>query len=230
VTLVILPTYNEADNIEKMLREILRENPTVDILVVDDNSPDGTAKIVQAFQKGSSKIHLLNRPRKEGLAAAYIAGFSWGLSHNYQVLVEMDADFSHSPKDLTKLLEKIEESDVVVGCRYVTGGGTVGWSRLREFISRGGNIYAKTFLRLPYSDLTGGFTAWRREVLEKIDISTIRSKGYAFQVELKYHAHHKGFKMIEVPIHFRNRQMGKSKMSGQIVWEAAFRVLQLRRV
>lgn len=228
-TLVVIPTYNEAENISNLLNQLTKHIGGFDVLVVDDNSPDGTKDIVLRFMKHEPSVHLLVRPKKEGLGSAYIAGFRWGLERGYQGLVEMDADFSHQPSDVPRLIEALKESDVVIGCRYGDGGGIAGWSVFRQAISRGGNLYAQKILRLPVLDLTGGFNAWRREVLEKIDISNVRSKGYAFQVELKYRAHKNGFKLKEIPIHFENRRLGKSKMSGNIIWEAAFRVLELRR-
>lgn len=226
-SLAILPTYNEADNIGRLLKQIL-ELSDIDVLVVDDSSPDGTAKMVMQRAASEERVHLLSRPRKEGLAAAYIAGFSWGMAQGYSHLIEMDADFSHNPIDLPRFLEAIKTHDVVVGCRYIQGGGISGWPWARKFISHAGNIYAQTVLCLPYKDLTGGFNAWRKQVLETIQIESIRSKGYAFQVELKYRAHKAGYRIQEIPIHFQNRVSGRSKMSGSIVWEAAFRVFQMR--
>jgi dolichol-phosphate mannosyltransferase len=227
--LVVVPTYNEAENINNLLYELTREVSGIDILVVDDNSPDRTQEIVKRFMKHTPSVHLLQRPGKAGLATAYIAGFRWGMERHYQSFIEMDADFSHKPQDVARFITALETYDAVIGCRYIDGGGISGWSVLRQAISRGGNVYAQTMLGLPFKDLTGGFNGWRRSVLEKINISTIRSKGYAFQVELKCRAHRAGFKLIEIPIHFENRRLGKSKMSSRIVWEAAFRVLELRR-
>lgn len=227
--LVVVPTYNEAENISKLLFALTRDVDDIDVLVVDDSSPDGTAKLVETFRQRNDRVHLLSRPKKDGLAGAYLAGFQWGLPRGYRYLIEMDADFSHTPADVNRFLEELKTYDAVVGCRYIDGGGIIGWSWLRQFISRGGNIYAQSVLSLPYRDLTGGFNAWRREVLEAIDISTIRSKGYAFQVELKCRAHRKGFRIKEIPIQFQNRLHGKSKMTFRIVGEAAFRVLEMRR-
>ena len=227
--LVIVPTYNEAENINRLLFEVIRDVPNVEVLVVDDNSPDGTRDIVTRFMQHEPRVHILNRAKKDGLAAAYIAGFQWGLDRNYDIIIEMDADFSHRPSDVNRLLESLKTNDVAVGCRYTEGGGISGWGFLRQFISRGGNYYARFILGLPVQDLTGGFNAWKRAVLEKIDIHTIRSQGYSFQVELKFRALKNKFTLQEVPIHFQNREHGYSKMSGRIVWEAAFRVLQMRR-
>lgn len=228
--LVVVPTYNESENINQLLFQLTREVSDIDVLVVDDSSPDGTAEIVKRFMRHEPRVHLLSRPKKDGLAGAYIAGFGWGLERGYRFVVEMDADFSHQPTDVPRLLEALQTHDAAIGCRYKEGGRISGWSFLRQFISRGGNIYAQTILGLKVKDLTGGFNAWRREVLEKIGIHNIRSRGYAFQVELKTRAHKAGFQLTEIPIHFENRRLGKSKMSGSIVWEAAFRVLQLRRI
>lgn len=227
--LVIVPTYNESENISNLLNQLTKHVGGFDVLVVDDNSPDGTKDFVLRFMKHEPQVHLLVRPKKEGLGSAYIAGFRWGLERGYKILIEMDADFSHTPADVPRLIEALKTADVAVGCRYGTGGGISGWSLLRQAISRGGNLYAQRILRLPVLDLTGGFNAWKREVLEKINIDSVKSKGYAFQVELKYRAHRNGFKIAEIPIHFENRKLGKSKMSGNIVWEAAFRVLEMKR-
>jgi dolichol-phosphate mannosyltransferase len=227
--LVIVPTYNESENINALLFKVTREVDGVDILVVDDNSPDGTQEIVKRFALHEKRVHLLPREKKQGLAVAYKAGFRWAFERGYSVVIEMDADFSHSPSDLPRFIETLKEADAVVGCRYVAGGGISGWGMLRQLISRGGNWYAQKVLGLPYLDLTGGFNAWKREVLETIGIDNLKSQGYAFQVELKTRAHRAGFKIKEIPIHFENRKLGRSKMSGKIVWEAAFRVLELKR-
>lgn len=227
-TLVIVPTYNESENIVSLLESLRKSAPEVDILVVDDTSPDGTFRIVQDLQKSHPTIHLLIRSEKQGLAAAYVAGFRWGLERDYQQLIQMDADFSHAPQDVPRIAAALANNDVVSGSRYTAGGSVGGWGWLRQVISRGGNWYARGILRLGFSDLTGGFNGWRREVLERIDIGTLRSRGYAFQVELKYRAHRAGFQLAEIPIRFENRRLGKSKMSGSIVWEAALRVWQMR--
>lgn len=228
-TLILVPTYNEIENITKFLNALI-EIPSVDVLVIDDNSPDGTALAVQELQKNTQRIHLLNREKKEGLAKAYLAGFKWGFERGYEVFIQMDADFSHSPKDVPRLLEALKTHDVAMGSRYVPGGATSGWSLIRKAISRGGNIYAQAILGIPYKDMTGGFNAWKKPVLEKMHLSEVKSKGYAYQVEMKYRCHKAGFKIKEVPILFENRVLGVSKMSGQIVWEAAGRVLKLRNL
>ncbi len=228
-SLVIVPTYNEAENILLLLQEIRKEAPNLHVLVVDDNSPDGTAKLVKEAQAKFPNLHLLNRVKKDGLALAYIAGFHWALEKGYGFIIQMDADFSHQPKSLPKFLERLEKYDVVVGSRYIEGGGTQGWSWIRQLISRGGNVYAKLILGLPFSDLTGGFNGWRAEVLKTIDLPSITARGYAFQVELKYRACRHGFQLVEQPILFENRRYGVSKMTGSIVWEAAIRVVQMRK-
>ena len=226
--IAIIPTYNEAENIRGLLKCLIETYSDLELLIVDDNSPDGTGSIVKQWQKTDPRIHLLARAGKDGLAAAYLAGFDWALKRKFDCILQMDADFSHNPKDVGRLLAVLSRADVAVGCRYTEGGDTIGWSPARRFISRGGNFYARRILGLHYRDLTGGFNAWKREVLESIQLSTIRSRGYAFQVELKYRAGRAGFSLEEVPIHFENRRFGTSKMSGDIVWEAAFRVFQMR--
>lgn len=227
-TLVIIPTFDEKENIEAIVRAVAEIVPEVEILVVDDNSPDGTSEIVRSRLVPSGRVHLMTRERKGGLAGAYIAGFGWAKEKGFMRVVQMDADFSHAPKDVRRMLDALDGRDLVIGARYVEGGGTSGWSFLRTGISRGGNAYARNMLRLPFFDLTGGFTAWQLPALERIGYETIRSRGYAFQVELKYRAYKHGLKVVEIPIHFENRKLGKSKMSSQIVFEAAFRVAKLR--
>jgi dolichol-phosphate mannosyltransferase len=227
-SLIIVPTYNEIENIVQLLAALNQEVPSSDVLVVDDNSPDGTAEAVKKFAANHPQVHLLLRDKKNGLAGAYIAGFHWGLQRDYEQFVQMDADFSHSPKDVVRLLKALETHDQAMGSRYIPGGKTSGWTLPRILISRGGNIYAKTVLNLPYQDLTGGFNAHRRRVLENIQLDQITSRGYAFQVEIKYRTFKKGFSQIEIPILFENRRLGSSKMSQDIVREAALKVLKLR--
>lgn len=228
--LVIVPTYNEVENIPQLLKELNEKAPHCDVLVVDDNSPDNTADSVKTFAKNHPQVHLLSREKKDGLAGAYIAGFRWGLERHYDRFVQMDADFSHSPADVPRLIKALETYDQAMGSRYVKGGSTSGWTLPRVFISRGGNIYARTVLHLPFHDLTGGFNAHRRKVLETIGLGEITSRGYAFQVEIKYRTFKKGFTQTEIPILFENRKYGVSKMSQDIVKEAAFKVFQLRNL
>ncbi len=227
-TLVIIPTYNEKDNIAAIIPEIAGLQLGVDILVVDDNSPDKTADVVRSLQKTFSNVHLLVREKKNGLGRAYIAGFQWGLKEGYSILVEMDADFSHRPADLKTLIEGCMKNDFAVGSRYVKGGAVVNWGLGRRVISRGGGFYSRMILGYPLNDWTGGFNAWSRKTLEGIDLSSVESNGYSFQIELKYRALSRKFKGIEVPIIFEERREGQSKMSSKIVWEALFRVWKMR--
>jgi len=227
--LVIIPTYNERENIAALIDEIIKLNPGVDILVVDDNSPDQTAQIVREKQhQYPTKIHLLSRPKKQGLGKAYLAGFDWGFSEGYEVMIEMDADFSHRPIDLVNLIENVKTHDFVIGSRYVKGGGTLHWGLLRKLISRCGSLYARLILGYPINDWTGGFNAWQTKVIEKIGTRNVTSEGYSFQIELKYKALKLGFKGVEIPILFEDRRVGQSKMSSKIVLEALFKVWSIR--
>lgn len=227
-TLVIIPTYNEKENIEPIVRAVLAQDLGVEILVVDDSSPDGTGTLVQAMQGNEPRLHLLTRAGKEGLGRAYIAGFEWGMNRGFEILVEMDADFSHRPQDLKPLLEKMKTADFAVGSRYVKGGGTVNWGLMRKIISRGGGIYSRLILGFPLNDWTGGFNAWKKETLQKINLPTVKSNGYSFQIELKYKAMRAGCKGTESPIIFEDRRVGHSKMSSKIVLEALYRVWLMR--
>lgn len=227
--LIIIPTYNEKENISPLINKILELNPKVDILVVDDNSPDHTAQEVETLQEKLSQVHLLKRPGKQGLGKAYLAGFEWGFSEGYEAMVEMDADFSHRPEDLVNLIEQLNTHDFVIGSRYVTGGGVKNWGFLRRLISRGGSLYARWILGHPIRDWTGGFNAWQTKVIEAIGTRNVTSEGYSFQIELKYRALKLGFKGIEFPITFEDRRVGQSKMSGRIVIEALFKVWSIRQ-
>lgn len=226
--LVVIPTYNEKENIQAIIPAIFAQNLGVEILVVDDNSPDGTGAIVREMQKNLPQLHILSRPGKQGLGKAYIAGFRWGMDHGFEIITEMDADFSHRPEDLGPLLSKLDHADFAVGSRYISEGRTVNWGVLRKVISRGGGIYARLILGFPLNDWTGGFNAWKKEVLQAIDLSTVESNGYSFQIELKYKAMKKGFKGLESPIVFEDRRVGQSKMSLRIVVEAFYRVWLMR--
>lgn len=227
-SLVIIPTYNEKENIQNIIEAIFAQNLGVDILVVDDNSPDGTGAIVQQMQTSRPNLHLLSRPGKQGLGRAYIAGFRWGMEQGFDVLVEMDADFSHRPEDLGPLLNTLAANDFAVGSRYVAGGRTVNWGLLRKIISRGGGIYSRLILGYPLNDWTGGFNAWKKPVLEGINLNTVVSNGYSFQIELKFKALRRGFRGAESPIVFEDRRVGHSKMSMKIVLEAFYRVWLMR--
>ena len=228
--LIIIPTYNESDNIEKLLDLISRTDPAAHVLIVDDNSPDRTYEIVERLMQTSypGRLFLLKRAGKMGLGTAYIAGFKWALARDYDYIFEMDADFSHNPKYLPAFLAAIEKHDLVLGSRYVPGGGVKNWGLLRKFISRGGSLYARTILGLSLRDLTGGFKCFRRQVLESIDLDAVKSNGYSFQIEMTYRARCKGFRICETPIVFEDRTAGKSKMSRKIFLEAVLMVWKLR--
>jgi dolichol-phosphate mannosyltransferase len=227
-TLVIVPTYNEAENIEPLVHGIFQACPAMEILFVDDNSQDGTQEHITRCQyQYANKVHLLSRPSKLGLGTAYIAGFRWTLARHYTAVIGMDADLSHNPLYLHKMLSLLEKWDAVFGSRYISGGGTRNWSLWRQVISRSGSLYARLLLGVPIYDLTGGFNAWHRRVLEAINLNDIRSEGYAFQIELKYRVHRAGFVWKEMPIVFVDRRVGQSKMSGRIVREAIIHVWRL---
>jgi dolichol-phosphate mannosyltransferase len=226
---VVLPTYNEATNIERLVTAVRAKLPaTAQVLIVDDNSPDGTGEIAARLTEEDDAVHCLHRPAKEGLGPAYIAGFREALAGDAGLVVEMDADFSHDPAYLPRLLAAAGQADLVIGSRYVSGGGVSDWGAVRRGVSRGGSAYARFILGIGVRDLTGGFKCFRREVLEAIDLGSVRSLGYAFQVEMTYRATELGFDVIEVPIVFRDRQAGSSKMSRSIVAEAIWRVPMLR--
>lgn len=227
-SLVVIPTYNEVENIAQLVPAVLSKYPELNILVVDDNSPDGTGSLVKEMMNKEPRLNLLSRPGKQGLGRAYLAGFHWGIANGYDVLIEMDADFSHRPEDLKGLLDQITTHDFVVGSRYVEGGSTVNWGLLRKIISRGGSLYSRIILGYPLRDWTGGFNAYRKQVLEKIKLEEVKSEGYSFQIELKYKALKNGFKGVETPIIFEDRRVGKSKMSLKIVLEAFYRVWMIR--
>jgi dolichol-phosphate mannosyltransferase len=226
--LICLPTYNERENLEPML-EALRELELDDlhVLVIDDNSPDGTGEIADRLA-ADDRVHVLHREKKEGLGPAYLAGFDRALEMGAERIFEMDCDFSHDPNDVPRLAKAAADADLVLGSRYVSGGGTRNWGLLRRFISRGGSLYAQVLLQLGVRDLTGGFKCYRREVLERIDLGAISSLGYAFQIETTYRAIRAGFRVVEVPITFADREVGGSKMSKAIVLEAVWKVPVLR--
>jgi dolichol-phosphate mannosyltransferase len=223
-TLVILPTYNEILNIESMLRTLRDVVPSVDVLVVDDGSPDGTAKVAQRLSEELGQIHLLSRPVKSGLGGAYRAGFTWGLEHDFEVFVEIDCDFSHDPHALPAMLVAGITNEVVIGSRYIPGGVIPKWSLLRRLISRGGNQYASLMLGLHVADSTSGFRVYSKSALEKIHYQSVTADGYGFQIEMTFQARRGGASIIEVPISFTDRSRGESKMSGAIVGEALWLV------
>jgi dolichol-phosphate mannosyltransferase len=226
---VVLPTYNEAENLEPLVEAVRAKlPPSAQVLVVDDDSPDGTGAVADRLAEQHENVRVLHRPRKEGLGPAYIAGFREALAGGAGLVLEMDADFSHDPAYLPRLLEAAERADVVLGSRYVPGGGVSEWGALRRAVSRGGSVYARHVLGLELRDLTGGFKCFRREVLEAIDLDEVGTRGYAFQVEMTYRAVRCGFRVVEVPIVFRERRVGSSKMDLSIVAEAVWRLPLLR--
>jgi dolichol-phosphate mannosyltransferase len=230
-TVVVIPTYDERASLPLVLNRLHDAVPDAHALVVDDNSPDGTGDLADELAAADTRLHVLHRATKAGLGAAYVAGFRWALERGYDVVVEMDADGSHAPEDLPRLLDALgtstdaaSESDVVLGSRYVRGGQVANWPRYREWLSRGGNYYSRTALGVSINDLTGGFRAYRRHVLDSIDLSTVASQGYCFQVDLAWRSMRAGFTVVEVPIVFTEREQGQSKMTGAIVLEALWRV------
>jgi len=226
--LVIIPTYNEAGNVQKMIPAVLEQHQGFHVLIVDDHSPDGTAALVKAMQEGNPRIHLLERPGKLGLGTAYVAGFKYALANGYDFIFEMDADFSHDPNMLLPMLKQAEACDLVIGSRYVSGGKVRNWPVSRLILSYTANLYTRLVTGLPVRDATAGFKCYCRAVLESFDLDAIRSNGYSFQIETNFLAWKKGFRICEVPIVFGERQEGSSKMSRQIVFEAAWMVWKLK--
>lgn len=229
-SLIIVPTYNEIENIQSLAIAILAATPdTVDLLVVDDGSPDGTGKVVDQLAAQNPRVKALHREKKMGLGTAYVNGFRWGMAQNrYDAFIEMDADFSHDPKYLPTMLKLLESNDVVIGSRYVPGGGTVNWGLGRRILSKGGSFYSRLILGAPIHDFTGGFNGWRKPVLDAVELGSLRSDGYSFQIELKFRAFTRKFRMTEFPIVFVDRKVGKSKMNKKIVIEALARVWGFR--
>lgn len=227
--LIIVPTYNEIENLTPLTDAIFAAVPgAVDVLVVDDNSPDGTGKLADDLAKKNSRIHVLHRAGKMGLGTAYVHGFGWGIENGFDSLIEMDADFSHNPRYLPQMLSLLEKHDVVIGSRYVAGGGTVNWGLGRKVLSRGGSFYSRMILGATVRDFTGGFNGWKKKVIEAVDLPSLRSDGYSFQIELKYRAFLRHFDIFEFPIIFEDRKVGKSKMNRRIVIEALMRVWGFR--
>ncbi|HEX8511451.1 MAG TPA: polyprenol monophosphomannose synthase [Propionibacteriaceae bacterium] len=218
--LVIIPTFNESENVERIVARVRSAAPSVDILVADDNSPDGTGKLADALAAADQHVHVLHRLGKEGLGAAYLAGFAWGLDRGYDVLVEMDADGSHQPEQLPLLLAALADADLVLGSRWVPGGKVVNWPMSRKVLSRGGNLWTRVALGVPLKDITGGYRAFRAQTLRGLGLKDVASAGYCFQVDLAWRAVKQGFKVVEVPITFIEREYGDSKMSQKIVVEA----------
>lgn len=228
-SLVVIPTYNEKENILSIIPEVLAQNACFEVLVVDDGSPDGTGDLVEEFSKTEPRVHLMRRKGKLGLGSAYVAGFKWALERDYQYIFEMDADFSHSPKDLTRFLDKAAEADLVLGSRYMNRRiSVVNWDLRRLILSYGANLYSRIVTGLPVSDATGGFKCFRRSALEALDFSKMKSDGYCFQIETSFKVWKKKMRVAEIPIVFTDRTKGESKMSGGIISEAFFLVIKLR--
>jgi len=227
-TLVVTPTYDEAENIESFIGQVLKQGPSVEILIVDDNSPDGTAAIVERMMKDEKRIHILKRPGKMGLGTAYVDGFRFAIAHKFDYVFEMDADFSHNPEEIPKFLAKAAECDLVIGSRYTNGVRVVNWPIRRLILSYAANVYTRVITGMPVKDATGGFKCFRRTVLEAIDLGRVHSNGYAFQIEMNFKAYSKGFRLCEHPIIFFDRRSGVSKMSRKIVYEAVFMVWKLK--
>lgn len=227
--LVVIPTYNERSNITRLVPLVLEQDPRLDILIVDDNSPDGTGQAADELAAGNDRVHVLHRPGKLGLGTAYLAGFKWGLERGYVLFFEMDADFSHDPAHLPQFIAAAEEYDVVLGSRYLNGRITVvNWPITRLILSIAANVYARLVTGLPVADATSGYKCFRRRVLESIPLDRVESEGYAFQIEMSMRAWHRGFRIGEIPIVFVDRDIGESKMSRRIIWEAVWRVWRLR--
>lgn len=227
--LICMPTYNEIENLSPIIAAIHELLPEIHILVIDDNSPDGTGRLADELALAHAGIHVLHRASKEGLGKAYIDGFKWALARDYEAIIEMDADFSHQPRYLLEMLRQLRGGyDVVIGSRYVAGGGTQNWGAIRKAISRGGGLYARSILGLDIQDLTAGFVAWRREVLARLPLDEIEASGYVFQIEMKYRASRRGYRILEIPITFPDRERGTSKMSPGIAAEALTRVWKIR--
>ncbi|TMQ49191.1 MAG: polyprenol monophosphomannose synthase [Candidatus Eisenbacteria bacterium] len=226
--LVIIPTYNERENLPELLRRIFAEALPLEVLIIDDNSPDGTGAVADQLAASNPCVHVMHRPAKMGLGSAYVAGFRYALERQYTAVFEMDADFSHNPDSLPQFLRELETADLVVGSRYLHGVTVVNWPLKRLILSYGANVYSRVITGIPIKDLTGGFKCFRREVLEALDLSRVRSDGYGFQIEINYKAWRKGFRIREIPILFVDRRAGESKMSRRIVLEAAWMVWRLR--
>jgi len=226
--LIIIPTYNEAGTITDLIKEIFKTYFEVDILVVDDSSPDGTGDIIEALSMSDCRVKCLHRREKQGIGPAYIDGFKWAIEKNYEYIMQMDADFSHDPGYVPRLFELAKDYDVVIGSRYVRGGGVKDWGIIRKIVSRCGSLYARVILGIPVNDLTGGFKCFKRDVLKNIGLDKIITRGYAFQIETTYRAYKKGARIREFPIIFTDRRVGGTKMTGEIFFEAVSAVLKLK--
>ena len=226
--LVVIPTYNERENLTVLVRQIFAQGLSLEVLIIDDNSPDGTGAVADELAQVDPRVHVMHRAAKMGLGSAYVAGFRYALERDYDAVFEMDADFSHNPESLPVFLRELENADLVVGSRYLHGVTVVNWPLKRLVLSYGANVYSRVITGIPIKDLTGGFKCFRRLVLESVDLSRVRSDGYGFQIEMNYKAWRKGFRIREIPILFVDRRAGESKMNQRIVWEAAWMVWRLR--
>ena len=225
--LIVIPTYNESENISRLIPQLLAVSAEISVLVVDDSSPDGTSDVVRAMASRDARVHLIERPRKMGLGTAYVAGFTFAIERGYDYVFEMDADFSHDPAEIPNFLAQMKDHDLVIGSRYLNGVRVLDWPMRRLLLSYAANVWTKFLTRLPVHDATGGFKCYRRQVLEAIDLDQIHSNGYAFQIEMSYKIWRKGFRLVEIPIVFNDRRVGTSKMSGRIVYEAFFMLWKL---
>ena len=226
--LIIIPTFNEHENVARLVPAIRKIWPEVDLLFIDDNSPDGTGHLLEKISRDDPRTFVLHRETKLGLGSAYVQGFRWALDRDYSRILQMDADFSHQPHYLPHLLEEAERADLVLGSRYIAGGGVENWPLRRRLLSRFGNVYARRILSVPFPDLTGGYKCWRREALEAVDLDAVRHQGYGFSIELTYRTYCAGFRIVEIPIVFPDRTHGKSKIGGHIVREALLGTIRLR--
>jgi dolichol-phosphate mannosyltransferase len=226
--LVIIPTYNERENLVQLMKQIFAEGLPLEVLIIDDHSPDGTGAVADELAAADPRVHVMHRPGKMGLGSAYVAGFRYALERDYDAVFEMDADFSHNPDSLPEFLRELENADLVVGSRYLHGVTVVNWPLKRLVLSYGANVYSRVITGIPIKDLTGGYKCFRRQVLEALDLSRVKSDGYGFQIEINYKAWRKGFRIREIPILFVDRRAGESKMNQRIVWEAAWMVWRLR--
>jgi dolichol-phosphate mannosyltransferase len=226
--LVIIPTYNESSNIERLINDILSLGLNIKILIIDDNSPDGTADMIKKIREKDRRVNLILRDKKSGLGPAYVTGFRYGLDKNYEYIIEMDGDFSHDPRKIPGLINNSIDCDIVVGSRYIKGGGVAGWSFYRKLLSRIGNLYSRMVTGIPVKDTTSGFKCFRNKVIRSFALNNFRAKGYLFQIETLFYSYKNGFRIKEIPIVFNNRVRGKSKMGQSIIWEALLGVWKLR--
>ena len=227
-SIIISPTYNESKNISTLVRTVFDRNPDIHLLIVDDSSPDGTGQIVSDLQKNHPNLHLETRKVKDGLGKAYLFGFEWALKYEYDIIIQMDADMSHHPKEIPTMIELLKNNDLVIGSRYINGISVVNWPLKRLFLSYGASVYSRVITGMPIKDATGGFKAWKASTLHAIDLKDVRSSGYSFQIEMNFRTWHKGYRLVEHPIIFIDRTVGESKMSKSIMFEAVWMVWRLR--